>query len=646
MQPRKWIVFVVLLFTLSFSVNSSVSSEAVSSDQDEQNLIQAANAMRNSGRVQFNFTDLSVLKFIRFMSELLQQNIIISPSVKGTVTVMSPKTVSLEEARQIMVTTLVMNGLSLEDMGDYMKVVKGGTTKENQARRSRSGPGYGEIYVNQVVPLDFITPAFAQGAVKVAAGKDVSVIPLSEGTGLLLTGKATNVQRLVNLIRALDVPDSLKTVAIVSVKNAVPKVVAAHLAALAKDKAGPFRGLAVTADESSKRLILVGTRQVIAKAKNIVARLDIPPVSGQFHVYRLKNADAQEVSKQLSQILAVAGRLKAGDKGTFPTTVVPDIPTNSLIFAAEDRQYDDLVGIIEQLDTQPKQVMVRGLIAEVNLTNLKNAGIDWATWGGQVAGNTVFAANTQLGGAGVPSTFVDWFQDLSKTEVEDDDGNITTTYTGNSLVYAYVQLLKKFDAINVLSMPRLMCTDNKESNLVVGQVIPQMKASTSDISNPGSVQNSYDYKDTGLKLKITPHIRSGNLVALDIEQSTEDVLSDMTSTTPVTSKREIRTSVQVIDGETIILGGLIKDAEKSMKQSVPGLSYIPLIGNLFKRTVRQKEKIELMVFLTPYILETPKKASAFTREVISGDHGISQAEALMNKRFYELYDEAVKNQDK
>lgn len=622
-------------------------------DQDEQNLIAAAIAMRESGTVQFNFNDLDVVKFIRFMSELLQKNIIISPLVTGKVTVMSPKAVSIDEARKIMITTLTLNGLSLEDMGDYYKVVKGGVTLENQPFRGRTGPGYGEHYVNQVVPLDFLSAPTAHKALVQAAGNSVKIMPLDEGNGLLLSGQAQDVQRMVDLTRALDVPDGIRRVTVIPVKNGVTELIAQHLSNLAQDPMGPFRGLRALADSSSRTLILVGERDVIESAKKMVAHLDVPPVSSEFHVYQLKNADAEEVSKQLSQILAAAGRLQPSKEGGMPTTVVFDGPTNSLIFAASEHQYASLVGIIDQLDTQPKQVMVRGLIAEVNLTNLKNAGIDWATWGGQVEGNTVFAANAALGGAGVPSTFVDWFKDLSKTEefqwVQDPDGNWTrekaTNYSGNALVYAYVQLLNKYDAINVLSMPRLMCTDNKESSLLVGQVIPQLKAATSDITNPSSVQNSYEYKDTGLKLTITPRIRSGNLVVLDIEQSTEEVLSAMTSTTPVTAKREIKTSVQVRNGETVILGGMLKEAEKSLKQRVPVLSYIPLVGELFKSSVKQREKIELMVFLTPYILETPEEAAKMTHTIaVSQDHGLSHAENEVNQRFHQMYQEAVKKQ--
>jgi len=159
------------------------------------------------------------------------------------------------------------------------------------------------------------------------------------------------------------------------------------------------------------------------------------------------------------------------------------------------------------------------------------------------------------------------------------------------------------------------------------------------------VQNSYEYKDTGLILKVTPRVRSNNLVVLEIEQVVEDVLTSMASERPVTTKREIKTSITVEDGQTVILGGLMKEAEKSLRQRVPGLSYIPLVGNLFQRTVKQKEKVDLMVFLTPYIVEEPGELSAITQEVAeSGDLQFSPHEDAVQKRFEQLYREAVKKQ--
>lgn len=650
---KRYTAFILaLLIALSLGVSSIQAQE---SSTDEQDLLQAAQIMRESGRVQFNFSDIDIVKFIRFMSELLQENIIVPPSVKGTISVISPQPVPLDQARQVMLSVLEMNGLSVQEMGQYSKVVplKGGVGVENVIRKGKMGPGVGEQVVAQVVPLDYVSAAFVADAVKQISGKDVGILPIGMGNEILLTGKASDVNRSVGLIQTLDVPDSIRTSRSVSLKYSSPKVVESHLNALAKDKAGPLNGLVAIADDASSKVILVGERNTLSAACKVISDIDIPARSGDFHVYKLKNADAEKVAEQLSQILDVSARLQTGKKDgqqTTPSTVVADIPTNSLIFAVSQHQYQSIVDIIEQIDIQPKQVMLRGLIAEVNLTKLNDAGIDWATWGGTVTGDAYLATQAQFGNTSVPAEFIDYFRDLTTTEEElrNSDGDIigtTTTYDSKALVYSYIKMTKQFDAINVLSMPRLLCTDNMPSELQVGQVIPQLSAKTSDITNPNSVQNSYDYKDTGLILNVTPHIRSGNLVALEIEQSTEEVLSAMTSDTPVTAKRKIKTSVQVGNGQTVILGGLMREAEKAMKQRVPGLSYIPLVGNLFKSSTKQKEKIELMVFLTPYILETPKEASEFTNQiVISGEHGMNEAERALQERLEMEYQKILKKE--
>jgi general secretion pathway protein D len=189
-----------------------------------------------------------------------------------------------------------------------------------------------------------------------------------------------------------------------------------------------------------------------------------------------------------------------------------------------------------------------------------------------------------------------------------------------------------------------MCTDNKESSFQVGQVIPQLRGSASDISNPSAVQNSYEYKDTGLILKVTPHIRSGNLVALDIEQTIEELVSTTGQQTPTTSKRLIQTNVLVGNNDTIILGGLIREVERTLKNRVPGLSYIPLIGNLFTSSTREREKVDLMVFLTPSIIETPSQATEATFEVTTGQPALSEGEMRTIIKNYEEFRKSNKQE--
>ncbi|MCC8184461.1 type II secretion system secretin GspD [Cloacibacillus porcorum] len=640
-----------LLYTLFAAAAVSLSActlSAAEPDQEELNLIQAAQEMRAAGRVQLNFKDLDMAKFIRFMSELLGENILVNPGVSGKVSVVSPKAVTLKEARQVMLSVLEMNNLSLQDMEGYSKVVPlstGGTASNTVIKGDQSVDPSDTIMV-QLVPLSYVKAGYVVSPLKTAIPQ-IQVSPIGNGSAVLLVGKAALLSRAAGVIRAIDAPDSIRTIKVCALQYANAKLLEAQLNAIAKDASSKLAGMVSVSDERTKRIILVGSSQNIREAERIIKDIDVPSRTENFHVYRLKNADAKTVAEQLSQILAVAAKLSPDPKGAMPSTVVPDLPTNSLVFTASQEQYNSLKTILEQLDTQPKQVLLRGLIAEVSLNKLNSAGIDWAAWGGDLFGSTVVAGNVQLGNTAVPSDIQQLYQNLITKEVWHDtpNGGYSTTETaGAGLAYAYIKLLNKFDAINVLSMPRLMCTDNLESSLQVGQVIPQLKGSLTNAANTDSVTNSYEYKDVGLILTVTPHIRSGNLVALEIEQRIEDLMTTTNSVTPITSKREVKTSVLVANGETVVIGGLIKEAEKELKNRVPLFSYIPLIGNLFKSQEKQREKVDLMIFLTPYILETPQHASKITNEIITDGQKLSEAERILMQRNNEDYRKSIKQQ--
>ncbi len=640
---HKLLAMVLLSVSIAFSGSCAYCAEGANgAEQSEQNLITAAKRMRASGRVQFNFKDLEIIQFIRFMSELLGENIVVDPGVKGSVSVVSPRAISLREARQVMLSILEMNGLSLQSMGGYSKVLplSAGPTTRNDVVKGPQSVMPSEQLVTQIVPLDYVKAGYVVDPVKVGA-PGLNIVPLANGSSVLLTGKAVLLNRAANIIRALDAPDSIRTIKAISLNHTSAKLAEGHLNAIAKDASSKLASLIAIGDERSNKVILVGPRQGLREAERLLTELDIPAKVGNFHIYKLQNADAKTVSEQLSQILAVAARMQPDQKGVFPATVVPDLSTNSLILTASREQYAAIQAILGELDTQPKQVLLRGLIAEVNLTKLNSAGIDWAAWGGDVGNKLLMGGSAQLGATGIPPQFMQWFTEMTKKEEihYDAHGNAitTTSIKGMGLVYAYIKMLNQFNAINVLSMPRLMCTDNMPSALQVGQVIPQLKGQLSDVSNPAAVQSSYEYKDTGLILKVTPHIRSGNLVALDIEQTIEEVLSTSGAATPVTSKRLIKTNVIVGNNETIILGGLIREVEKTLKNRVPGISYIPLIGNLFTSQERQREKVDLMVFLTPKIIATPQQATDATIEVTTGGHGLSEGETQTIMKNYEQF---------
>ncbi len=598
--------------------NNSAPAQAATggemSEEDEKTLMDAAQAMRRSGLVQFNFKDMDLVRFMRFMSEILQENIIVPPNINSKITIISPHPVTIRESREIMLSTLQMYNLSLQDMGSYSVVRQGGASPSPNVYRGRSGPGFGEETVTYIVPIDYITMESIIPALQQSFGSALMVMPVGNGKDILLQGRSTDVRKAMELIRRMDTPQSARTTRTYDLQYADPATVAAQINAIAGAN-GPLQGVNALADAASKKVIVVGNPNMLSKVDSLVRDLDVDSKIGDFHIYHLKNIDATAAAEQVGRVLASTAPMLGADAAKFPATVVPDTATNSLIFAATQRQFDSLVPILDAIDVQPRQILLRGFIAEINVSNLENNGIDWSIVGGQMWDDLLLGGNMSLGESSVPSTFMTWFNDLSKREELLERGGSTytvTNYNPMGLMYATIDLLRRYNAVNILSVPRLMCTDNKESSFQVGNVIPVMKGSTSDMSNPTAIQSNYDYKDTGLTLTVTPHIRSGHLVAMDIKQTTEDVMTAPGVPTPITSKREVNTSVVVGDGETIILGGMIKETETSMKRRVPGLSYIPLIGGLFQKISKEKQKVDFVIFLTPQIIENDMEMKAVT----------------------------------
>jgi general secretion pathway protein D len=460
-------IFVVFLF-----IFAAIAAAAELEDEDtpelaEQSLVDAAREMRESGEFQLNVKDLDMIQFIRFMSELLGENIVVSPGVGGTVSIVSPEPLSIKESRLVMISALEMNGLSLQKMGKYSKVTprNAGPSTNNEVIRGLGGSTPGEQLVVQIAPLEHVMAGFVVEPVRMGV-PEVSIIPVSGETTAVLTGSAIAVNRALGIIKALDVPDSVRAVKTIQLNHSSPKLMEGHLNTLAKETTSKLAALFAVGDDRSGKIMLVGTAESLAEAEKLLKELDVPTTATNFHVYKLHNADATVISEQLGQILATAARLipaadAEGGGGALPANVVPDIATNSLIFIATQEQFEAIKTIIEELDIQPKQVLLRGLIAEVNLTKLNSAGFDWAAWGGTAANDMLIGGNAQLGSANLPSQFMDWFTEMTRKETAlyNDAGNLvgtTTTTSGMGLIYAYIKMLNQFNAINVLSMPRLM----------------------------------------------------------------------------------------------------------------------------------------------------------------------------------------------
>ncbi|MDR3165101.1 MAG: type II secretion system protein GspD, partial [Synergistaceae bacterium] len=400
-----------MIFIMFFFIFAASAVAAEPEDEDipqltEQDLVEAAREMREAGEFQLNVKDLDIIQFIRFMSELLGENIVVSPGVGGAVSIVSPEPLSIKESRLVMISALEMNGLSLQSMGRYSKVTprNAGPSTNNEVIKGLGSAAPGEQLIVQVAPLKHVKASFVIEPVRMGV-PEVGIIPVSGETTAVLTGRAVAVNNALRIIKALDVPDSVRSVRTIQLNHSSPKLVEGHLNILAQQTTSKLATLFAIGDERSGKIMLVGAAESLTEAEKLIKELDIPTTSTNLHIYKLQNSDATVLAEQLGQILATAARLMPaataqapeGSGSALPTSVVPDIATNSLILIATQEQFEAIKNIIEELDIQPKQVLLRGLIAEVNLTKLNSAGIDWAAWGGTAASDVLLGGSAQMG---------------------------------------------------------------------------------------------------------------------------------------------------------------------------------------------------------------------------------------------------------
>ncbi len=371
------------------------------------------------------------------------------------------------------------------------------------------------------------------------------------------------------------------------------RTMASRAGRIAEVSFGHGARLMVTSDG---RLLARGNKRDLSKIQALVAQLDVcrDDRKDKVHVISLQNSNAKDLSDALQPVI---GNLIADRQQ--PVSVVPEILTNSLIVIAPSQIFEILEKTIRELDRVRKQILVSFTLLEVGEEAFDEIGVDWATMDGSVPGSTRGFAFTNLGPR----------NSLLDNSLE----GLALGLLRGSEVGAVLKLLKKNTSVDVLSNPSILTEDHRKAEIVVADNRPIAISSkiteSFDPRNPTAIKN-FDYKDIGITLQVTPHI-SGDLIRLEVRVEFSKVVEAASTSfdMPVTSSRRAETLTSVADGGTIVIGGMIGDSEVKSEKKVPLLGDLPLLGGLFRNTVTSKQKSELVLFITPQIVENRDSAS-------------------------------------
>ncbi len=578
--------------------------------------------------VILNFSDVDIATMVKFISDLTGKNFVMDERVKGKISVYSPAKLSPEEAFNVFTSVLELKGFAVVPAGRVHKIIPTAMVRQSGMKILAAGEiaPVNESYVARVIALDYISSQEAVTFLQPLVSKDGYVSAFGPGNLLLVVDSNLNIEKILGILELIDTDLVREGGELLFLKNApadtVAKVVQEWLGGRSGKPAGQANlaapGNMVVADPRLNALILFGNDKDKLAIKRLVAMIDVPPptTSSKVNVFYLENADATEVAKVLDGVVKgmTAANTPAGQPAPQSSldskiTITPDKATNALVIMAAPADYQNLLQVIQKLDKRRRQVFVQAIIAEVSLDRLQELGVQWGAMGG--------GSNGTVTAAGLYDPQSSFTPLLSSLAALQSAGFNIPDLTGTAVNFSVIlKALNSTGALNVLSTPTILTSDNKEAEIFVGENVPfRGKVEISTSSNP-SLQ-SIERKDTGITLKLTPQISEGEFIKMDLYQEISAV-KDSTGVTGaadlITTKRSAKTSVVVKDKETVVIGGLISEREQDSVSKVPLLGDIPLLGWLFKSTTKKREKTNLILLLTPQIIKEARDLSQISEK--------------------------------
>ncbi len=605
-----------------------------------------------------NLQDADIKAFINEVATITEQNFVLDPRINGNVTVISNRALSRDEIYQLFLSVMQVNGIAAIESGTTIKLVPDNVAKQSGVAVDLRGDSVGEALATRVIYLTNTQAAEVLGVIRPLMPQSAHAAAVPGVNALVLSDRADSLNQLTALIRDLDsnVNDSLRVIPLRHVDaERMMDLISALVSSAGGGQAQGSDQLKIIADNSSDRLLVKGSPEMIAKVQEMVNQLDTTPtrrLSG-LRVFRLKYASANHIAQMLRGLLdnqsinsaaakstlESASLTEASSNGTElatasnnigksaaanttgsssgigvggrPFSIIADETQNAVIVNAAPELMFEIEEAVNQLDNRRAQVLIQAAIVEVSGDDATQLGVQWAlgnansgygvvNFSNVGASATSIAAAALAGGAGISAAAGSIAGALIGI------GNSSKDSKGNTQFYgAILQALDSSTSANLLSMPSILTLDNEKASILVGQNVPFVTGSfTTSGNNSNNPFQTIDRQDIGINLNVIPHIGENGTVRLEVSQEVSSVVPSSigNATGLITNKSLINTTILADDQQTIALGGLMRDNSTTRQQKVPGLGSIPGIGRLFRSDNDSKQKSNLIIFLQPTIL--------------------------------------------
>jgi general secretion pathway protein D len=618
---------------------------------------------QKTGALTFNFDNAELPEVIRAMSDLLEINYLIDPKVGGKVTIHTAGTLDKKELFPIFYQILEVNGLTAVKDGKFYRIIpaKDAMRMPITSRSGREGKKAepGEEIIIQIIPLSFISADEMSKILTSFVSADGAIVAHAESNMLLIVDRANNISKILKLVNTFDsnvfdrvnyrfFPILYGDVS--SLADTMNQMVVAYGSAFKTN-------IAFIPIVAINTLLVVGSNpKAFDEITDFIKNYDVPSQSTvpTIFVYPVKNSQAAEIAKLLNDIFKGKKEKKEEKKSTGKTStkyrnplmqgvkqelrtessakttpaqeqpagatglgtgtgtgtsdtaaaanslrgdvsIIADETRNSLIIQASPADFQIIKNLLTQIDIMPRQVLIETTFAEILLTDETKMGVEWQYTKGEGHLNTSLLS-ASAGKDGMSFTIGDPSQWTA----------ILTAFASQNKV-------------NILSAPSVLASNGLPASIDVSTEIPIATTTYQYTSTDNPVFSSdIEYRDTGVMLSVTPHINELGLVTLEIEQEVSEKAGDIqvgdTGSYPSFFKRSTKTTLTVQSGQTIVIGGLIRETKANGAAGTPWLVSIPILNFLFGSTGDRTERTELIIMISPYVIAQLDEAEAVSKE--------------------------------
>ncbi len=620
----------------------------------------------------FDFPNVDINDIIKAISELTGKNFIIDPGVRGKITIVAPSKITVAEAYKAFLSALAINGFTIVPSGSFLKV-KLARNAQRDSIETYSGAYYPNTdqLITRIVTLKHIQAEQVTRDLRVLVSTNGEINHYAPTNSIIISDFGSNIDRVMKILNQLDVPGFEDQLEVIPVRYGKAKDLADLVDRIVNkgEKGNNSRGGTFSSgvprftragsgqagggffmaipDDRTNSIVVTGSKAGIIRVKKLIQQLDFrirPEDSGGVHVYYMKYGDAEKIATVM-QGVAKEGAPKSGPGGGGPSSpfgppavtsnaagateifggdvkISADKSTNSLVIVASKQDYEIVLNLLSKLDIARDQVFVEAIIMEMKASMGDDWKIGYYQFNEGGVGKTGFNGGIDLPAMLSPTGGVGTIIGFGQGKEISITGPDKSILKIPSLI-GFINFLKSTTKANILSRPQITVLDNQEGEIEVGDKIATSLVKTAGTNGAGDTFTP-NLEEATIKLVIKPVISpTTNSVRMVVDQkikqptTVENLPKALAENTTPLATRTIKTTIVVNDGDTAIIGGLMRDQDSEEISKVPLLGDLPIIGWLFKSRASRRAKTNLTVFLTPKVIRTVARQKEIVRDKLS-----------------------------